>query len=242
MYTLLLKDDHSLVARQKCTIMQRSKLTDSIQILTPKFYNGLDYTSAIVKLEYITPVSNTYNFKILTLKNKTYKDNWLQYIIPGDTDITMEAGELEFHLSFLMMAQVDAKEILQVVRETQPFKIYITPTTAWSLQIPDDALEPLNQTILAALASAKQTETYAKELYDNQAKDLAIDEITNRIKILARSGAIGEGLDIDVLAKKIAEIILAPDLDATQDGITYLDEIPQATQSKNITNLDDLLK
>ena len=41
------------------------------------------------------------------------------------------------------------------------------------------------------------------------------------------------------LQKKIAEIILAPDMDGTQDGVTYLDDIPN---DPTVTNLDELLK
>ena len=44
---------------------------------------------------------------------------------------------------------------------------------------------------------------------------------------------------MDTLARKIADIILAPDLDGTEDGVTYLDEIPA---SADAANLDELLK
>lgn len=238
MYTLLVQNDNSVIATTKTTIMQRSKLVDQLQILVPKFYNNINLTDATVKLEYVTP-SNNYRFQILKLNNPTYKDDYLQYIIEGDTDITAEAGDVEFHLVFLMLNQVDGREIKQQVRETQNFKIYITPSSAWSLQFPDEFLEPLNQTILAQLAAAKQTEALAQELYDNSAKDIIVDKVANRIKLLARSGQIGEGVDINALAKNIADIILAPDIDGTEDGITYLDEI---VSNKNVTNLDELLK
>lgn len=238
MYTFLVSNNHSVVASNVTTIMQRSKLIDTIQILVPKTYDGIDVSKAVVRLEYLTP-SNTYKFQLLTLNNDNYKNDYLQYIIDGDTDITAEAGELDCHLSFFMLEQVDGKEILQRVRETLNFKIPITPAAAWSMQIPDEALDPLAQLILAQMAVNKETEALAQQLYDNSAKDIQIDDIANRLKLVARSGQIGEGVDVDVLAKKIAEIILAPDMDGTQDGVTYLDDIPN---DPTVTNLDELLK
>lgn len=236
MYTLLVQNDNSVIATVKTAIMQRSKLVDQLQILVPKYYNNIDLTDAAVKLEYVTP-SSTYHFQMLTLHNAEYKGDYLQYIVEGDTDITAESGDVEFHLVFLMLNQADGKEITQQVRETQNFKIYITPSSAWSLQFPDEFLEPLNQTILAQLAAARQTEALAQELYDHSTKDIVIDKVANRIKLLARSGQIGEGVDINTLAQDIADIILSPDPDGTGDGITYLDEIPD-----HAANLDKLLE
>lgn len=238
MYTLLVNHDHSVIATNKTTIMQRSKLVDTIQVLVPKIYDDIDMTGAVVRLEYLTP-GNTYRFQLLTLNNPGYKNDYLQYLIKGDTDITAEAGDLNCRLSFYLLEQVDGKEILQRVRETLNFKLPITPASAWSMQIPDDVLDPLSQLILAQMAVNKETEALARQLYDDGAKDIQIDEISNKIKLLARSGQIGEGLDVDTLARKIADIILAPDLDGTEDGVTYLDEIPA---SADAANLDELLK
>lgn len=53
MYTILLQNDKSLVATNRCTIHQREKLMDKLVFLVPKTYNDIDLTDFIIQMQYI---------------------------------------------------------------------------------------------------------------------------------------------------------------------------------------------
>ena len=53
MYTILLQNDKSLVATNRCTIHQREKLMDKLVFLIPKTYNDIDLTDFIIQMQWI---------------------------------------------------------------------------------------------------------------------------------------------------------------------------------------------
>jgi hypothetical protein len=65
------------------------------------YRNTHDMTNATVMLEYVRPVSRKYETEILELSKERYKDCYLQYKLPFDTNLTAEAGEIELQLTFV---------------------------------------------------------------------------------------------------------------------------------------------
>ena len=116
MYTILVKDDHSLVATQRERIMQRSKLVNKMHFLVPPKYDGLDMSKTTVCLEYLRPVSREYKSEILTCSEELYKD-YLEYVLPFDTDLTKEAGQLELQLTFTCVDMDADGNVNQYVRK-----------------------------------------------------------------------------------------------------------------------------
>lgn len=147
MYVILVNDDNTLSTTKRERIMQRSKMVDELWFLVNPDYKGIDMSVCTVHMEYILPVSRKYKNEILILSEENYKDH-LKYVLPFDTSLTAEAGEIEVQLTFICVdIDADGKEV-QYVRKTSPTTITIVPISAWSDIIPDEALTTLDQRII----------------------------------------------------------------------------------------------
>ena len=143
-YTNVVCEDNSLMTTTKQRIMQRSKLVDDLWFLVYPTYNGLNMADYVVQLEYVLPCSHKYCTEILNLSEEGYKD-YLKYLLPVDTKLTTESGEIEIQLTF---AKADLNESgvgIQRVRKTMGTTIEIVPISAWADIIPDSALSAIDQ-------------------------------------------------------------------------------------------------
>ena len=100
MYTFLINKDNTITASLTERIMQRSKLVDNLHFLVDQTYKGVDISDYKVMLEYVLPVSKRYKTEILQKSKDLYK-NRLEYLLPFDTVLTSEAGDIEFQLTFI---------------------------------------------------------------------------------------------------------------------------------------------
>ena len=53
MFTVLINNDNSSVVTERQRIMQNSKLVDTLQIIVPKTYNGLNTQDMLCNLPYL---------------------------------------------------------------------------------------------------------------------------------------------------------------------------------------------
>lgn len=169
MYTILITQDNELLATQKTAIMQRSTMVDKLQFLVPIDYYDEDMsTYDTVVMEYVTPISHTYETEDLKLSDDLYKDH-LKYILPIDTKITAESGEIELQLSFIKLEMdADTGNPVEHVRKTQPYKLNIIPIANWSQYIADENLTPLDSRILQIMSTQKElTEIYNQTIENN---------------------------------------------------------------------------
>ena len=93
MYTFLINEDNTLTCSIQDAIMERSKMVDKLHFLADPTYKGVDMTDYTVNLEYVLPISKRYKTEILTKSDELYK-NKLEYILPFDTDLTSEPGDI----------------------------------------------------------------------------------------------------------------------------------------------------
>lgn len=162
MYTILVTKDNELLATEKTAIMQRSTMVDKLRFLVPKAYNDEDMsTYNAVVMEYVTPIGHKYEPEELTLSDELYNGH-LQYVLPIDTKITAEAGEVELQLSFIKLEMnADTGKPIEHVRKTRPYKLNIIPITNWSQYIADENLTPLDSRLLQVMAVQNElTEIY----------------------------------------------------------------------------------
>ena len=157
MYTILVDKNNNLITTEKQTIMQRSKLVDTLCFLTDPLYNAFDMTASTVLLEYVRPVSRKYETEILALSAVRY-EGYLQYHLPVDTKLTSEAGDIELTLSFLYVDLDADGNPVQRVRKTFPTVIKVHPVSAWADIIPDEALSSIDQRILKTDAQIRALE------------------------------------------------------------------------------------
>lgn len=195
MYTILICDDNSLMTTKRERIMQRSKLVDNLQFLVPQFYNDLDMSDYTVQLEYILPCSRIYRTEILQLSDEMYKDH-LRYLLPFDTKLTAESGEIEVQLTFVK-ANLDAKgKGVQRVRKTSTTTINIVPIAAWSDIIPDSALSAIDERLIKLDASMRAMNDYMDVLDANKVDDLVYDSTEETLQLSSKGVGVGNKVSV----------------------------------------------
>ena len=216
MYTILVTDDNTLNTSIREKIMQRSNLVDNLHFLTtPLYKNEIDMTDFTVNLEYMLPVSKQYKSEILTKSEDLYKDEYLEYILPFDTKITSEVGDVELQLTFIK-ADMDADgNSIQYVRKTSPTVIKILPIAKWSDIVPDEALNAVDQKLLAIDARINQIAGIEEALESVVPDDLALSD-DNVLQLSVKGTPTGNGVEI---------YVPDDDEDSVSDGIKDLDEI-----------------
>lgn len=194
MYVILVNNDNSLSATVKQRIMQRSKLVDTLYFIVDPIYNKYDLTNATVVLEYLLPVSKKYRSEILVLSEERYKGH-LKYVLPIDTELTSEAGDVELQLSFVRVDMDEHGNDMQYVRKTSSIRISIIPISAWSDIIPDSALSAIDQRIIKADAQIKALNDIAAALDEEKADSLKYHD--NILQLMANGKEIGNAVNIN---------------------------------------------
>lgn len=194
-YVILVNEDNTLYATKKERIMQRSKLVDTLWFLVHPMYKENDMTDATVMLEYLLPVSKKYKTEILRLSDDMYEDH-LKYLLPFDTELTSEAGEIEVQLTFAYVdLDVDGNAI-QRVRKTSTNKITIVPISAWSDIIPDSALSVIDQRLIETSRQIKQLADIEMSLGENHVDNLKYDDETETLQLMAGDNAVGDAVSV----------------------------------------------
>lgn len=212
MYTILVCDDNTLYSSEKEVIMHRSKLVDKLRFIVHSTYKDIDMTDASVVMEYLLPVSKKYKSEHLILSEERYKDCYLQYMLPFDTNITSEAGKVEVQLTFIKTELDENGKGIQRVRKTSPTVINITPIMAWSDIIPDDALTSLDQRILYQDAQIRALNDLANAFNGNMVDNLVYDSADETLQLMAKGNGIGDKVSVRDM---IDEGIPVVDLDST---------------------------
>ena len=195
MYTILICDDNSLMTTKRERIMQRSKLVDNLQFLVCKFYNEEDMSDYTVQLEYVLPCSKRYCTEILELSNEMYKDH-LRYLLPFDTKLTSEHGEIEIQLTFVKTElDINGKDI-QRVRKTSTTKINIVPISAWSDIIPDSALSAIDERLIKLDAQMRGMDEYLNALDSNKVDNLVYNSKEDTLQLSANGVGVGNKVSV----------------------------------------------
>lgn len=193
MYTFLINEDNTLTCSVQDAIMERSKMVDKLHFLADPTYKGVDMTDYIVNLEYVLPISKRYKTEILTKSDELYK-NKLEYILPFDTDLTSEPGDIQMQLTFLAVTMDSDGTTVQHVRKVGPGVIHIVPIQNWSDLIPDAALSSVDQRLLAAEAMLKALSDRNAAIFDSKADNLSY--IDQKLQLTANGKPIGNAVKI----------------------------------------------
>lgn len=200
MYTILVDENHSLIATNKERIMQRSSNVNSLCFLVPAQLNDIDIANSTVLLEFVLPVSHKYDSKVLSLSDDSYQSNYLSYSLPFDSSLTAEPGELKVQLTFLYIELDENDEPVEKAKKTEEYKIKITPIAAWSDYIPDGQLTALDQRILKTDAQIKAMEELlnANDLaLENKADNLSYDSSENTLQLKSGDNLIGDKVKLN---------------------------------------------
>lgn len=193
MYTFLINENNTLTCSVQDAIMERSKMVDKLHFLADPTYKGIDMTDYTVNLEYVLPISKRYKTEILTKSDELYK-NKLEYILPFDTDLTSEPGDIQIQLTFLAVTMDSDGTTVQHVRKVGPGVIHIVPIQNWSDIIPDAALSSVDQRLLAAEAMLKALSDRNAAIFDSKADNLSY--IDQKLQLTANGKPIGNAVKI----------------------------------------------
>lgn len=193
MYTFLINADNTITASLTERIMQRSKLVDNLHFLADTIYSGVDMTDYTVLLEYKLPVSKSYKTEILKKSIELYK-NKLEYKLPFDTNLTSEAGDIEFWLTFSDVEMTDEGETIQHVRKVGPGVVHIIPISNWADVVPDEALSSLDQRIIELIAMNKSMYDQLNINLDGKADNIKYQN--NILQLTSNGKEIGNAVEI----------------------------------------------
>lgn len=193
MYTVLVKNDNTLIATVRTNIMHRSSMVDGFRVLVDPIYNeeeNFDMRTFQCVMEYKTPISDTYTPEILIPLDELYNGK-LDYRLPVDTKITSEVGDIEFKFMFIRADMDEDGKVIERVRKTSSSTLKILPVAKWSDYIADAKLDSIAQVLLMNQAVANQLGSYADMLNDIKADNIAKDEETNEIYLTSNGREIG---------------------------------------------------
>lgn len=196
-FTFLLNEDCSITATRREVIMQREKCVSEVWFLVPLEYKTAENNMQLfnVVMEYILPISRRYNVVELVRDEEGYKDH-LRYILPLDTNLSEESGDVELQLTFVYVGLDADGNGVQKVRKTMPTKLHITPVAAWSDIIPDSTLSALDQRIIKTQAQINELGYYAEVFSENQINNLKYNDVEETLQLMAGNKAVGDAVSV----------------------------------------------
>lgn len=194
MYTFLIGKDNYITTTNSERIVQRSKLVNTIQIFVINKYNEINMYDCQAIMYYQLPISKEWKSKDLTPSEELYKDKYVEYLIPVDTWLTSEAGDVKFEIKFYNVEMDGESKDIQYVRKTTNGVIHISNSTDWSSSIADSMLDAVDQRIIQIMMSQKAHEEMIEEtqnILSTKADNIAKDAKTNEIYLTSDGKEIG---------------------------------------------------
>lgn len=129
----------------------------------------------------------------MTLSDELYK-NKLEYKLPFDTALTSEAGVIEFQLTFGNIEMDAEGRTTQYIRKVGPGEIKIVDVYDWAATIPDEALNALDQRIIAMQAMLKAMIDKNNIMMNSKADNLSYKN--DMLQLTANGSPIGNAVEI----------------------------------------------
>ena len=214
MYTIIVGDDNSLYGSHKENIIQKEKLFNKIWFLVAPYYNGFDMSQCAVTLRYMLPISKEFKTETLVLAEDKYKE-YLKYVLPVDTNLSKEWGDIEMNLTFTLLDTDEYGNIVQHVRKTTNCIVTVAKIPDWDSIIPDSALSALDQRILKQDAQIKALKKLANSFDGNMVDNLVYNEEDETLQLSANGVGIGDRVSV---RNMLDEGIPFVDLDSNNSG------------------------
>lgn len=212
-YTIIVEDDNSLYGSNKEKIIQKEKLFNKIWFLVAPYYKGYDMSQCVATLRYVLPISKEFVTETLVLSDEKYNE-YLKYVLPVDTNLSKEWGDIELNLTFTMVDVDDNGDIIHRVRKTTNHILHITQLPDWDKFIPDASLAAIDQRIIMTQAQIKRLETMNQEKADN----IKYDENENSLQLLSGNKEIGDKVTIKTSEESLKDGVPVVDFGNISDG------------------------
>lgn len=196
-YVILVENDNSLYGSCKSKIMQKEKLVNKLWFLVPPHYNGYDMSQFTLTMRYVLPISKEFITETLVLADDKYEE-YLKYVLPVDTNLSKEWGNVELNLTFTMVDTDDNGNMVQRVRKTDNYLLTISQIPNWDALIPDSSLAALDQRILKQDAQIKALNELANAFEGdvNLVDNLVYDDINSTLQLSAKGVGVGDKVSV----------------------------------------------
>lgn len=194
MYTILMKENKSLVATSRTVLRQYESLVDKIQFIIPKMYGDLDFSTGDyqIVLKYVDQ-ANIPNTVFLEKGEELYKENYINCILPVGIELTKFAGDITMYISVMDVNIED--ETKAEVLHTNGITISITPLDDIYGFAPNESFQKMDQEILKLQAAIKANTILAEAIDQNKADDLSYED--NTLSLMANGKKIGTSHVLD---------------------------------------------
>lgn len=222
-YTIIVGDDNTLYGSQKVKIMEKEKLFNKLWFLVAPYYNGYDMSKCTVTMRYMLPVSKEFKTETLVLSDERYQE-YLKYVLPVDTNLTKECGDIGLNLTFTMLDVDDNGHIVQRVRKTDNHILHITHLPNWDGFVADEALAAIDQRIIMTQAQIQRLEEMNQVIADTKADNIKYNIDTNELQLTSNGKEIGNKVAINVSDASLEDGIPVVDFGSISDGDNSIDE------------------
>lgn len=221
MHIILINKDNTATTTQNERIMQRSKLVDTLCFMVEPTYNDLNIIECTALMEYVLPISRKYSTETLVASETNYK-GYLRYLLPVDTSLTSEAGDIDVSLTFIYVGINSGGKVIQRVRKIQPTTITVHPSTNWSEVIPDSALSAVDQRIIKTEAQIRALQDMSTMFNITKADNIRLHKDTSELQLLAGDMEIGDRVKLHTI--DIDEEVIEESLkESLKEGIPVVD-------------------
>lgn len=207
MYTILMNSDKSLVCTSRTTLYQRDKLVDKLQILIPQTYEDINLSDFTAVLKYVDQ-GNEVHSEILIQDEELYKESYLRYTLPIDTNLTRFAGDIKICLTF---NKVDMEEMKEYSLNTGETTITIASLSDYYSFISDKSLSVIDQKVNELNVKLEAIDKMATTYDETKADNIKLDKDTSEIYLTAHDKQVGDKITINDLGNVIVE--------ETKDGL-----------------------
>ena len=194
-YVILVNDDNSLYGSKKKQILQKEKLFNELWFLVAPHYNGYDMSQCTVTMRYMLPISKEFVTETLELSDEKYEE-YLKYILPVDTNLTKEYGDIELNLTFTLLEEDKNGNIVQRVRKTSNYILNIEEIPNWDTFVPDPFLSAVDQRILKQDAQIRALKRLANSINESKVDNLVYNDIEETLQLSANGKGIGDKIQI----------------------------------------------
>ena len=213
LYTILMKEDKSLVATSRTILRQYESLVDKIQFIMPKMYGDLDFFTGDyqIVLKYVDQ-ANIPHTVFLEKGEELYKENYINCILPVGIELTKFAGDITMYISVMDVNIED--ETKAEVLHTNGITISITPLDDIYGFAPNESFQKMDQEILKLQAVIKANTILAEAIDQNKADDIELSSENGELYLTSNNKKIGTGLSLNNLGNALS--------DNTKDGLTFM--------------------
>lgn len=219
-YVIIVENDNSLYGSCKRRIMQKEKLFNDLCFLVEQYYNGYDMSQCTVTMRYLLPISREFKTETLKLSEERYKNDYLKYVLPVDTCLTKEFGNISLNLTFTMLDVDNNGKVIQRVRKTDDHLLEITPIPDWDSVVPDEALTALDQRIIKLDAIQKSIKEQNQVLVDTKADNIKYNETENSLQLLSGDKEIGNKVTLKTGDASLEDGVPVVDFNSVSGGNT----------------------